>query len=332
MPKRMWALMLHLTMNMWGKKDNFKEWDDGTWNTILDECEKNRIDTIVLDIGDGMEYKSHPEISVEGAWSHERMREEIAKCKSKGITLIPKLNFAAVHDQWLGEYQHMLSTSVYYKVCEDLIDEVCEVFDNPTYFHLGMDEESYEFAKSQDLVVYRQGNLIWKDLHFLVDCVRKHGSTPWIWHNWLFEHPEEYRKHFAARDMILSPYHYNAFREEHFTPVSINSNTAAYYSSGDFADMNIEFVEQDPFFERFHAQAIPNAELGYKYVPCASVFNECKWNHQDLVEHFRDNAPDASILGYITAPWFSTTPDKLDKHLQSIHDLAEARAMFYPED
>ena len=45
---------------------------------------------------------------------------------------------------------------------------------------------------------------------------------------------------------------------------------------------------------------------GYLYAPCASVFNRCKYNHDDLLEYFRDNAPDNQIVGYMSAPWFFT--------------------------
>ncbi|MBQ1229154.1 MAG: uracil permease, partial [Firmicutes bacterium] len=40
-----------------------------------------------------------------------------------GITIIPKLNFSTNHDVWLGEYSRMVSTSIYYGVCRDLIND-----------------------------------------------------------------------------------------------------------------------------------------------------------------------------------------------------------------
>ncbi len=334
MNKRMWAILLHLSMNMWGEKDNFLEFDEDTWNRVVDECEKARINTIILDIGDGMEYKSHPELAIEGAWSQEKMRKEIAKCKAKGITIIPKLNFSATHDQWLGEYERMLSTSIYYKVCKDLIDEVAEVFDHPEYIHVAMDEEYLGMVKNQKngLLSLRLPDLLMHDIKFFFDCVKKNGATPWIWHCPLFVFPEEFKEHISPDECIISPWHYNSFREDHFTPITINTKTNVYYTSGDFEGKVINWVEEDPFFIRFHEQALPNARLGYKYVPCASVFNECKWNHQDIVEHFRDNAPDGCIQGYMTAPWYATTPEHLDLLIKSVRELDEARRMFYPED
>ena len=330
--KMMWSTLVHLTMNMWGSKGDYMYWDDKSWDKLIDECEKYRINTIVLDLGDGIQYKSHPEISVRGAWSHERVREEIAKCKAKGITIIPKLNFAAAHDNWLGEYHQMLSTSVYYKVCKDLINEVSELFENPEYIHLGMDEEDHGHAEAEDLVIFRQKDLLFHDLRYLVDCVKETGAKPWIWHDNLFYFPEKFKSLFSTDEVIISPWHYYAFKKEHFTPIASSKLYTNYYTKGIFAEMNLEYVEEDPFFLTYHEQMIPNAEYGFKYVPCASLCFNCKCNHDDTLEYFRDNVSKDSILGFMTAPWFALPSEKLDFYIDSLKSLDDARRKFFPED
>ena len=330
--KRMWATLVHFTMNMWDRKDNEMYWDDNSWNKLIEECEKYRINTIILDIADGLKYRSHPEISVDGAWTHEKMRKEIKKCKTKGITIIPKLNFASCHDQWLGEYHHMLSTSIYYKICEDLINEVCALFDHPKYFHLGMDEEDYSHAVTEDLVIYRQNDLLFKDLRFLCDCVKKNGVTPWVWHDNLFFFPEKFKEYISPEEVIISPWHYYAFKQEHLTPITKNDIIYTYYTTGTFAKMNLTYVEEDPFFVTYREQVIPNAEYGYQYIPCASTYFKCEWNHRDTVEFFKENAPKGCVLGFMTAPWFASPSEKLNVYIDSFKSLDEARRMFYPED
>lgn len=330
--KRMWATLAHLTMNMWGSKDNEMYWDDNTWDALIEECVAYRVDTIVLDIGDGLQYQSHPEISVSGAWSHEKMRREIEKCKAKGITILPKLNFSAVHDQWLGEYHHMLSTNTYYKVCKDLIREVSVLFAYPKYFHIGMDEEDYSHAITEELVLYRQNDLLFRDYRFLCDCVKENGAIPWVWHDSLFFNPKKFREYFTPDEIIISPWHYYAFRQEHLTPITKYDFIYEYYTKGEFAKMNLQYVEEDPFFVTFCQQAIPNAEYGYRYVPCASNIFKCEWNHQDLVEYFEKNAPEGCILGFMTAPWCVPKEQKLDAYRASFQSLDEARRRFYPED
>ena len=330
--EKMWATLVHMTMNMWGIKDNAVFLEDTFWNQLLDECAKYRINTIVLDIGDGLQYKSHPEIAIDGAWSHERMAEEIAKCKEKGITVYPKLNFSAFHDQWLGEYHHMLATSIYHKVCKDLIQEVAQLFGYPQYIHLGMDEEDYAHAATEELAICRQGDLLFKDMRYLCDCVKEQGATPWVWHDNLFFYPEKFRQYFAPNEIILSPWHYYAFRQEHLTPIDKYDFIYEYYTTGEYAKMNLKYVEEDPFFVTFRQQAIPNAEYGYRYVPCASNVYKCEWNHMDLVEYFEANAPKDSILGFMTAPWIAPKAENFEKYAESFRSLDEARRMFCPEE
>jgi len=329
MEKKMWALLVHLSGNFWRNYQKQLKFDDNVWNYILEESAKTGINTIVLDIGDGIEYASHPEIALEGAWSRKRVRDEVKRCREFGITLIPKLNFATPHDIWLGEYARMVSTTIYYKVCNDLIKEVYELFEHPEYIHLGMDEEDAKHVKNYDHALYRQGDLYWHDLRYLVDCVSDTGVKPWIWSCPLFEHPEEYKKHFGADEVVLSPWYYNAFRKEHYTPVSSRAVYEAYYNQDEYAHLNIKYVEEDPFLVKFREVALPVMKEGYEYIPCASVCNRCDYNTMELLEYFKQNAPDEQILGYITAPWCATLPENQHFFQESLHFMKEAREQFY---
>ena len=71
---------------------------------------------LVIDLGDGIRYESHPEIAVQGAWPPARLREELARLRALGLEPIPKLNFSTAHDAWLHDYSRMVSTPAYYKV------------------------------------------------------------------------------------------------------------------------------------------------------------------------------------------------------------------------
>ena len=63
-----------------------------------------------------MEFPSHPELAVKGSWSPERMQKELERLRGLGLEPIPKLNFSAMHDEWLGDYGRMLCTDEYYRV------------------------------------------------------------------------------------------------------------------------------------------------------------------------------------------------------------------------
>ncbi len=329
MAEKIWSLLVHMNSNMWARTiEDELHFDDEVWDYIVDESAKTGINTIVLDIGNGIQFASHPEISIKGAWPRKRVRQEIARCKERGIKIIPKLNFSANHDYWLGVYARMLSTPTYYRVANDLIKEVYELFEHPDYIHLGMDEESAQYCSS-DLCIYRKGDLYWHDLRFLADCVEDTGAKPWVWSNPLFENPEEYKKNFEPDEMVLSPYHYNALRPDHYTPIDSRSEYQVYYNEGIYKERGFKYVEEDPFLVHFVEVAIPLMKEGYLYVPCASVFNKCVYNHDDLLEYFRDNAPDNQILGYMTAPWYQTRKDQKKYFTETFEAFRAARDKFY---
>ena len=114
----------------------FLRFDETLWNDIIRKMSQVGMNMLVLDLGDGVRYRSHPEIAVENAWSVEKLKDELIKLRDLGLEPIPKMNFSTWHDAWLGKYQKMVSSDTYYTVCSDLIAEVCEIFDKPRLFQL----------------------------------------------------------------------------------------------------------------------------------------------------------------------------------------------------
>ena len=330
---KIWSILVHLSMNMWDTDYKTLPFDDEMWTWIIEESARIGLNTIILDVGDGIRYPSRPEIAMPGAWDAERIHAEIARCKEKGIALIPKLNFSAAHDQWLGDYARMISSKAYYALAKDLINDAYELFEHPEFIHLGMDEEGIQYVGERDYVCMRQGELYWHDLKFLLDCVNATGARPWIWSSPLYDYPEQYKAHIGPKEAIINPYYYNAFREDHYTSVDATPATRVYYNEGIYKDRGFKWVEQDPYLENFRNVALPLLKEGYDYIPCASVFNRCDWNHADLLEYFRDKAPDDQILGYLTAPWVVTLPNEKAKlyYEETFRFMKEAMDEFYPE-
>ena len=74
-----YANLLHLSYNMWCDWDNpavkgpyyaakpYLRFDDNVWNDLLAAMVKAKMNMVVIDLGDGVKYQSHPEIAVEGA-------------------------------------------------------------------------------------------------------------------------------------------------------------------------------------------------------------------------------------------------------------------------
>ena len=314
MKEKIWAILVHLSMDMWRGKQNAlplsEVFDEDLWHDIIDEAEKSGMNAIVLDVGNGVRFDSHPEIAKEDAYSPAWVKAEIKRCKEKGIALIPKLNFSTTHDFWLGEYARMISTSIYYKVAKDLIEEAYEMFDHPAYIHLGMDEESNQYLSKHDFVVYRQGELYFKDLKYLCDCVNNLGAKPWIWSSPMYDHPELFKKYISPDEIVINPYNYNALVPEHYTPIESRAEYVTYYNEDKYKEMGIKFVEEDPYLVNFRLKSLPMMEYGYYYVPCASVYNRCDYNTEDIMTYYKKYANDDQILGYITAPWVKTTKNE----------------------
>lgn len=340
MKEKMWSILVHLSFNQWCFAVNnfckmpFEEtFEESFWDYLVEECQKAGVNAIVLDVGDGIQYASHPEIAQKGAWTRQKVRKEVKRCKDLGIELIPKLNFATTHSFWQGEYRKMTSSTPYYKMASDLIKEVSELFDNPSYIHLGMDEENAHFAvlhaRSHGVAIFRDGNQYWHDLRFLVDCVHDCGSTPWVWHSPLFEKHEEFKEHFDVDEMVFSPYFYHAVRKEHWTPITDRQIWIDWYKKPEYAGMNIQYIEEDPICANFFKYSIPCTKEGYKMIPVGSVCHDLDCNMYELVEYFKNEAPDESVLGFQEAPWVMTSWKHKEEFDKSLKLLKEAKEAFY---
>ena len=333
MGKKIWGIMVQLSKHTSHWHYDYLPFDDKMWDFILKGAVDAGLNTVIFSVSDGIQYASHPEIAMPGAWSRERVHQEVQRCRDLGIALIPKLNFSASHSPWLKDYARMISSPAYYQLAKDLIEEVYELFEQPEFIHLGMDEEDFDHQNGRDFVCFRQGELLWHDLNYLMDCVCATGARPWIWSCPLFSYPEEYKKHIDAKKAVLSPWYYNAFRKEHWTPVESRADYVAYYNEGKYKEMGIKWVEEDPFLVNFRNVALPLLQEGYEYVPCASVFNRCEYNHADLMEYFKENAPDDQILGFMSAPWMAGLwkEQNVQYYEESFRYMKEARAAFYPD-
>ena len=123
----------------------------------------------------------------------------------------------AAHDIWLGEYSRMLSTPEYYRVCSDIIADVCEMFGTPKLFSIGYDEESPRLQRNQNFCVCRQGELWWHDLLWFVAEVEKRGVRAQMAADYAWAHKDEYLKK-APRSVLQTNWYYGA----EFDPAKMN--------------------------------------------------------------------------------------------------------------
>jgi hypothetical protein len=147
--KKMWAILLHLGTNMWCKpgSSNYRTslfCDEDAWKNLTAFLPESGINTLLVDVGEGIAFDSHPELAIDGTWSKKKAKEDLKRIRDLGVTPIPKFNFSSGHCGFLGPYSNMVGSPTYLKVCSDLIEETAELFDGPEFFHLGLEEETAE--------------------------------------------------------------------------------------------------------------------------------------------------------------------------------------------
>jgi len=334
-PGEIKALLLHLGHNMWcdwfpedidleivkaevGEGRNpFPDTElrskEELWRQATDYAAKKGVNMIVIDVGEALIYPSHPELAIKGSWSPEKMRDEIRRLNALGLEVIPKLNFSTTHNGWLKHYRRMLSTPTYYRLCEDLIADVAEIFDRPRFLHIGCDEETASHqgnSKRCMLVTVRKGEFWMHDLLHLVKTVEKNGMRAWMWSDYGWHHPEFYTR--CPKSVLMSNWYY----DESYGgfELATNKTTSKAIVQG-FYDLD---------------------KAGFEQVPCGT--NWVGWKRKQLgvgaddvigklVQVCRRDISKKNLKGFMMAPWAScNNEENLKFNLRGIDLFADALA------
>lgn len=311
--KMIFAYFLQISNHMWEDKENslpfwtaHDQWTDANecnievFDELVDFIAERKFNMLVLDIGDGVRLNSHPEIAAPDAWSIDYLKEKLAYIRSKGIEVIPKLNFSACHCVWQHEWRHRMLLPEYPQFCRDIIDEVIEIFDHPRFFHLGLDEETAAHqAKLSSIIVRNEGSL-WKFAEVVFDECLKNGVRPWIFSDMYWHRPDEFVRH-MPKEVLQSNWYYGMwdYREDH----------------NDFKYINT-YLKLD--------------ELGYDQIPTMSAYTRF-WNSDRGFRYLKDKLNPEHLLGYITIPWAHTTRDAKYSLMDDADRFYMARKRYYPE-
>jgi len=242
---KIFAYTIQLGNNMWYDKEQIPAEDPNhlharlpyrskfnkdikTFRLLVDHANSEGYNTIIINMGEGYDYKSHPEIALEGAWTEDELKTEIAHIRELGMEPVPMLNFSAAHDMWLGKYERMVGTDIYKKVCLDLIDEVCKLFDKPKYFHIGMDEETYEAQTYLDFATVRNRVVMKRDIADFFEVIRKNGVTPWMFLDFYKVSRDDFLE-VVDKDVILSDMHIRYSVSQNIWPVEFSKIIADGY-------------------------------------------------------------------------------------------------------
>ena len=284
-----WGLMLQFGCNMWGEEADHMRLDYGLWKEVTEKAAGIGVNAILMDLGEAMYYPSRPELAVEGSWRPEKMRAELDRLRGLGLEPLPKLNFSACHDAWLKEYGRMVSTKEYYRVCADVIRDVCEIFDRPRYFHLGWDEERVEAQDGLELAIERRGDLWWHDFLFIAGEVEKHGSKAWLWSDYEWKHKDLFMKRMPKRILQSNWYYHDEFKDQ--TKLVRNEEMIQKLKWPEHYSGIVSFLELE--------------EAGFDQLPCGSNVYEAE-NFAHLVPFCMDRIPSERLKGFLMAPWVNT--------------------------
>ena len=282
------------------------EWDENnncdidTWDRVVDFIAERKYNMLVVDVGDGVKLDSHPEIAAPDAWSKEFLRKKLDELRAKGIEPIPKMNFSCCHNVWQKEWRYKIGLSQYMDFARDIITEVCELFGNPRFFHLGLDEETYEHQAKYGIAIVRNEPVFWKDAYALFDICEKNGARPWVFSDYFIHHPEIFEKR-MPKSVIQSNWYYGAFNPD---PKYANACWITPY-------------------RRFE-------ELGYDQIPTFSTWSVDK-NPIQGVRYCKEVISPEHLLGFNEIPWHNTTASAYYTLISDAERLYQGRQIYFPE-
>ncbi len=306
MKEKMLAFMMYLGENQWNDSPTRPNangqifqtklnCDKKVWREIAEKAVECGFNTVFIPTVDGVKYKTHPEIAIEGAWEVEELKEELAYLRKIGLTPIPELNFSAGHDAWLGKYSRMVSTPIYYQVARDLIHELIDIFDKPELFMLDMDEENHLNQRLLDFVCYRQHDLLWHDTLYLLECVREKGVRPWMYVDRYAHEPEKF-KELVDKDVVVSPWYYGTLYEDTETKLPKLNDPNDPDNYNEFLLAKIDSYTSLP-------------ENGYDIIPtCSNCYYPYNIDH--TVRYCVEKVPYDKLMGIAVAPWNGNTTEK----------------------
>lgn len=281
---KIWAGLLHLSMNFAAHLDRFGGFqtkfhiNEAIWDEALKRMAASGMNMVLISLEDAIKWKSHPEIALEDAWSVEKLADELDKVRKLGMEPIPMLNFSAAHDGWMREYSKMMNTNAYYNFCKELIKEVCDIFNKPRFFHLGMDEEDDYHQRKFELIIVRNKKLWWDDLDFLCEQVNLCGARPWVWSDYAWRDPETFFRN-MPKSVVQSNWYYGSTHDRTILSDSARRAVTTY---------------------------IDLESHGYDQVPTGSI-HDSPDNILSTVKFGADNISDQNLLGFLQSFWKPTT-------------------------
>ena len=314
--EKIWSFFIYLSNHMWDdefcssrapylapKYKECNEIDVGVWDRTMQFLAERKYNMVIVDVGDGIKFESHPEICAPDAWDKDILKKKLDEMRALGLEPIPKLNFSCAHNTWMKKYRRMVSTPEYYQFASDVIREVCEVFGNPRFIHLGLDEERAGITDFREALHVRGTELWWHDAYLLFAEAEKNGARPWVWSDYFWNHPDIFAER-MPKSVLQSNWCYSLMKFKH----SEGSRRPTMFAT----------------YEKLN-------ELGYDQVPCGSLCEGACVNLFQTLSYTKDRLTDDLVKGFLVVPWQRTEPEAEYTLYDNAHRLYVARQKLYPE-
>ena len=317
--KKMWAFLLQLGNNMWGKpgdisphpledEESYHDYvysDREIWRKVTEYLPKCGFNTIVIDIGEALKLDSHPELAVPGSWEKQKFVEELERLRGLGLTPIPKYNFSTSHNAWMQEYGDMVGTEIYKNFCDDIVREVIEVFDKPEFFHLGFNDENSTYQQYYPIKIVRTWGEKMEDAVRLFNICLEQGVRPWIWAD------VDTVKGFGGKERFCK-----------YIPkeVLVSNLTKKLV-------IRMDGEEDAPQTKQYRELA----DWGYEQIPTCYRW---QWmlNEKETMRYCQDYVAEGSIQGYMTAPWLPVRPEYYEGILYVADMFCHAKKTIYSDE
>jgi hypothetical protein len=166
------------------RKATEERFDLRTGLKVVDAMADVGMNLLVIDIEDGVVFKSHPELRRRYSVPMAQLETLARAARERGIDVVPKLNFSKshrhLHDEWLRPHTHpenwLQGRRSYWRTARDVIAEAVRACQPRRFFHIGMDEDH-----SRSLRQYVE------DIERLRRILRAHKLRPVVWNDSCFE-------------------------------------------------------------------------------------------------------------------------------------------------
>lgn len=188
--------------------------------TYADLCYFYRMNTLHFHFADGPTYKlpsAHfPKLNENGCYDHAQLRKMDSYCAERGIALLPEIEMPAHTGALITHYPEVFGAPHGDMICpghpgvfdalDVLIGEVCGLFPNSPYLHIGCDEAPYAswercpacraFMKEHDIP--GAAALYTYTVDRATRMVLQHGKRPIVWEGFPAEGTEN-----ISREVIV---------------------------------------------------------------------------------------------------------------------------------